>query len=225
MDSRKSALLSQIIKQHIKTAQPIGSKLVLEKSKIDVSPATVRNDMATLEKDGYIAQPYTSAGRIPTEKGYKYYLDNFLKFPSLNNKEIKILVDTLKKYDEESLELTAKAMGRRLADLSRCTILIGFDPDHVYYTGVANLLRKPEFINPERMYDLGLVIDHLDKVMNQIFDEIDDTVIKIGENNPFDGKCSVILTPFTKGIFGILGPMRMDYEHNLSLINFIKQNV
>ncbi len=225
MDSRKSALLSQIIKQHIKTAEPIGSKFLVENGKFNVSPATLRNDMVALEKDGYIFQPHTSAGRVPTEKGYQYYLDNFLKTTDLPEKEINILNEAVKKYCDQSVDLQVKAIARRLADLSCNTILIGFNPDNVYYTGIANLLSKPEFHEAECIYDMGLVIDHLDKVMNQIFNEIDDVVVKIGKDNPFDDKCSVILTKWSRGIFGILGPMRMDYNHNLSLINYIKNNV
>lgn len=76
LDPRKSAILRRVVEEHIETAQPVGSAHVVQDPKIDVSPATVRADMAALERDGYLMHPHTSAGRIPTEKGYRYFVDH-----------------------------------------------------------------------------------------------------------------------------------------------------
>ena len=78
MEKRLKKLLNIIIGEHQETAEPVGSKLLSDKYKLNVSPATVRNDMAKLEKEGYIYQPYTSAGRVPTEKAYKHFIDAVL---------------------------------------------------------------------------------------------------------------------------------------------------
>ena len=79
MNERRQNLLDIIITHYTKTAQPVGSKLIAEISDFDLSPATIRNDMAELEAGGYIFQPHTSACRGPTEKGYQFYACNFLK--------------------------------------------------------------------------------------------------------------------------------------------------
>ena len=76
LDKRKKEILDIIIKEHIKTASPVGSNIVVEKYKLDLSPATVRNEMAALEKMDLIVQPYTSAGRVPTELAYRLFLEN-----------------------------------------------------------------------------------------------------------------------------------------------------
>ncbi len=76
LDQRKSAILRRVVEEHIETAQPVGSAHVVQDPKIDVSPATVRADMAALEREGYLTHPHTSAGRIPTEKGYRYFVDH-----------------------------------------------------------------------------------------------------------------------------------------------------
>ncbi len=76
LDDRKSAILQAVIEEYTETAQPVGSSAVVASPSVAVSPATVRNDMAALESDGYLEQPHTSAGRVPTEKGYRYFVDN-----------------------------------------------------------------------------------------------------------------------------------------------------
>jgi len=221
------ALLSQIIKQYIKSALPVGSKLLAEKSSFDVSSATIRNEMVELEKEGYIAQPHTSAGRIPTAKGYKFYLES-IKAGKISAYEQNHLKQILKKYQSEQNEILIKELARKIVDLSNNTVVVGFSENHVYYTGIANLFCQPEFKDPDSIYNMSLIIDHLDKVMSDIFNQINKLEIKIGEENPFDNQCSVILIPWgkkKKSIFGILGPMRMDYEKNLGLVEFVNQNI
>lgn len=78
LDPRKSAILRRVVREHIETAQPVGSAHVVQDPSIDVSPATVRADMSALEREGYLTHPHTSAGRIPTEKGYRYFVDHIV---------------------------------------------------------------------------------------------------------------------------------------------------
>jgi heat-inducible transcriptional repressor len=75
LDDRKSAILRAVVEEYIETAQPVGSGTVARTAKVQVSSATVRNEMAVLERDGYLVQPHTSAGRIPTDKGYRFFVD------------------------------------------------------------------------------------------------------------------------------------------------------
>jgi heat-inducible transcriptional repressor len=75
LDDRKSAILQAVVQQYIETAQPVGSSHVVARAGVGVSSATVRNEMTLLEREGYLTQPHTSAGRIPTEKGYRFFVD------------------------------------------------------------------------------------------------------------------------------------------------------
>ncbi len=75
LDDRKTAILSAVVQEYIATAQPVGSSHIATASGIGVSPATVRNEMAVLEQEGFLVQPHTSAGRIPTDKGYRFFVD------------------------------------------------------------------------------------------------------------------------------------------------------
>src|SRR6056297_4002291 len=78
LDSRKKRILQDIIQEHIISASPIGSRTLAKKYNLDVSPATIRNEMSDLEDLGYLEQPHTSAGRIPSDKGYRYYVDQLV---------------------------------------------------------------------------------------------------------------------------------------------------
>src|ERR1700731_4525116 len=75
LDERKLAVLRAIVEDYVSTTEPVGSKSLVDRHGLDVSPATIRNDMAVLEEQGFITQPHTSAGRIPTDKGYRLFVD------------------------------------------------------------------------------------------------------------------------------------------------------
>jgi heat-inducible transcriptional repressor len=76
LDPRKATILQAVVVEHIDTAQPVGSSAVAASADLQVSPATVRSEMVTLEREGYLAQPHTSAGRVPTDKGYRFFVDH-----------------------------------------------------------------------------------------------------------------------------------------------------
>lgn len=225
MDNRKKLILNTIIKEHIKTGAPVGSGVLVDKYKLNISPATVRNEMANLEEEGYIAQPHTSAGRIPTEKAYNLHLKN-LKEKKLPASEVANFESILKRKDEINFKRAAKEMAR----FSGNAIFWAFHKHNLYYTGISNLLSQPEFSQSDLIYDISLVIDRVDEVVNDIFDEVDfKTNVMLGSGNPFSGHCSTVLTKYKInnkiGMFGILGPLRMDYEKNLALVNFISKKI
>src|SRR5712675_310213 len=76
LDERKAAILRSIVEHYVASAQPVGSQTVTQTAGLGVSAATVRNEMSVLERDGFIVQPHTSAGRVPTDHGYRYYVDH-----------------------------------------------------------------------------------------------------------------------------------------------------
>lgn len=83
LDERKATILRAIVEEHITTAQPVGSQTIARSRNLGVSSATVRNDMTILEREGYLVQPHTSAGRVPTDRGYRFFVDNFDRQPGL----------------------------------------------------------------------------------------------------------------------------------------------
>ncbi len=227
MEDRKQTLLKTIIDEHIHTGEAVGSKLVAGKYHFDVSPATIRSEMNDLEREGYIAQPHTSAGRVPTEKGWRFYLDHFAADRKLTPKERKVLEQAT--GIKESYEQLVKNVSRALADLSQSAVIVGFERENVYYTGISNLFHQPEFDDLDLVYHISNMVDHLDSVMATLFDRVtDDVQAYIGRENPFGQECGSLVTRYwigneQSGMFGILGPIRMDYASNRSLLRYAKE--
>jgi heat-inducible transcriptional repressor len=225
MDERKKIILHTIIIEHIKSGAPVGSSALVEKYKLDVSPATVRNEMAELEEEGYIIQPHTSAGRIPTEKAYIFYLEN-LKLKNLTEIETAIFNELLKDINIINLKKTAK----ELSKFSGLAVFWAIDRYDFYYTGITNLLQQPEFSQSASVLHITAVIDQIDEIVEKIFDKITPGVhTYVGSNNPFGDFCSSIISKYEhdekKGMFGLVGPLRMNYEKSLSLVNFINEKL
>lgn len=105
LNPREKAILRSIVQQFILTATPVGSRNITKKYDIGFSPATVRNIMADLEDSGYINHPHTSAGRVPTDKGYRYYVDSLMDIEKLNTKEKDLIDSSLNQIADEADDL------------------------------------------------------------------------------------------------------------------------
>ena len=216
MRERKINLLYSIISEYIKTANPIGSSLLA--GDFDLSPATIRNEMAELEEEGYIYQPHTSAGRIPTDKGYKFYIESIKDFDKLNKK----FKEILNKFKNVKTRDDLKSLAKEVSQAINEAIIVAFEKNDIYYTGISYLFSKPEFKDFDFILNLSRIVDHLDEKVNKNFKEIGRFYLKIGKENPFGGDCSVIMAKGKKCVFGIIGPIRMDYKTNIALIKNIK---
>ncbi len=128
LDERKAAILKAVIEEYIDTAQPVGSAAVVAAADVRVSPATVRNDMAVLESEGYLIQPHTSAGRVPTEKGYRYFVDHHLsqtELPTMDSRKVSEFFGQLKGEIEGIMRDTAGL----LANLTHYAAVVVDDTD------------------------------------------------------------------------------------------------
>ena len=225
ISERKQYLLETIIKEYVKTAQPVSSGGLVEKYKLDISPATVRNEMMELEEEGYIRQPHTSAGRVPTEAAYELILAGAAAKKRKDLKEAEVaLLNKLFSHDETAFRQTAKA----IAELADGAVFWAFHKNDLYYTGLSNLFSQPEFKQAESVYDVSLVIDRMEEIIDGIFEDlVAGEQVMIGSKNPFGDFLSAVLVKYKNknqsGVFGILGPIRMDYNRNLALVEFIKK--
>lgn len=233
MDKRKEKILSTIIREHIKTGVPVSSNALVEKYNLGISSATIRNEMAALETEGYIIQPHTSAGRIPTEQAYVFFLKE-IKPKKINEDVLNLIRELLKEKNEASFKKTAKF----LSEITNSAVFWAFHRHNLYYTGVSNLFRQSEFLsinsklptdkNYELIYDISSIIDRMEDIIDEIFETIDNGEnIWIGSKNPFGNFCGSIVVKYKLGenigIFGLLGPMRMDYEKNISLVRHVEK--
>jgi heat-inducible transcriptional repressor len=230
LTDRQNQLLKTIVRQYIETAQPVGSEWLAENFKLDkkkISPATIRNEMSVLLDKGFLSQPHTSAGRVPTEKAYHYYIKNFVNPNDLEQRQIK----QIEKFKNKTGESMAKELSQMMAELTGELAIVALDKNNFYYTGFSNLFSQPEFSqSSQEIYGLGQIFDRLDNIVGQVFDQVEDEPqVLLGRDNPFGDLCSTILTridlPNQKDgvVFGLLGPLRMDYSQNLALINYVKK--
>lgn len=224
LETRTELILKLLIEDYIRTAQPVGSRYLNEQYQLGVSDATVRNELAVLEREGFLRAPHTSAGRIPTEKAYVYYLSH------LRDKQFVIEGSPFTSARTASDRETAlKTMAKKLVEISGETAIVGLNPKWTYYTGVSNLFHKPDFHDPEVMQTLSNLIDQFDEVMQQMYRRLPDgPQVFIGSGNPFGQEMATILVRYnvdgeTQGLLGLVGPLRMDYSRNLALIERAKE--
>jgi heat-inducible transcriptional repressor len=226
ISDRKKLILQTIIKEHVKTAQPVSSGLLVEKYKLGVSTATVRNDMMELEEEGYIFQPHTSAGRIPTPLAY----ENEAKTISEDGKH-RVLKEAERVALQEIFvnnETAFKQVAKLISEFSGSAIFWAFHKNSFFHTGLANLFSQPEFRQVEAVCDVSGVIDKMEEIISSLFEELPlGAKILVGDLNPFGNFLSVTLLKYNNsgqlGVFGILSPIRADYSHNLALVEFLEE--
>ncbi len=124
MDERKLKILAAVVDEYIITGEPVGSKAISKVPGINVSAATIRNDMAMLEQLGYLEQPHTSAGRVPTFSGYRLYIDKLMKVESLSESERQRLDDMLGQEENLTEESIIESAGKALAELTQCATVV-----------------------------------------------------------------------------------------------------
>ena len=129
LDDRKAAILRAVVEEYVETAQPVGSQTIARVRDLQVSSATVRNDMTILEREGYLAQPHTSAGRVPTDRGYRYFVDHFTNAGSLPAGQRRAVSDFFASA-HQALEDLLTETSQLLARVSRhAALVMGPEPD------------------------------------------------------------------------------------------------
>ncbi|MBI2626419.1 MAG: hypothetical protein HYW69_02400 [Candidatus Nealsonbacteria bacterium] len=208
---RQSEVLNRIVREYISLAEPVSSKLLEKKHKFGVSPATIRNEMQKLTDEGYLSQPHTSAGRVPTDKGYRFFVDELLK-DHLNDLE-----RDLNKEVGDSLEFI-KTATRFLAEGSS-ELALGYSAGQkiVWKEGWQDIFEEPEFLEPGLAASFAKMLDDFEENIEEIF--LPEIKIYIGNENPVSktNDFSIITAGFPGGLLALLGPKRMSYDKNIEL--------
>jgi len=225
LQTRTELILKLLVEDYIASAEPVGSKYLNERYQIGVSDATVRSEMSVLEKEGFLRQPFFFAGPATTEKAYVYYLQH------LRNKHFVLTGTPLKNLEKnpKETEQALKRLAKKLAELSGETAIVAFDPRWSYYVGVSNLFHKPDFQTIELAKTLSEMIDQFDDIIRLIYKSVpDEPHVYIGANSPFGDHMAAIVVRYTlkddqQGVLGLVGPLRMDYNRNLALVERAKE--
>src|SRR3989344_2067478 len=232
MTDRQKQILRAIVREYIKDAEPVGSKVLSERFDFGIGPAMIRKELAILEQEGYIAQPHTSAGRVPTDKAYRTYIAELegegAQLPG--REKDRVDVELARKDDPHEL---LRELSRVISDISGELSVTGLEGGEARYVhGFSRLIEEPEMQDPLKMGDLFRFMDEMDTYFDRMWSALlkEQYGILIGRENPIKEiqSFSVITGRYTlpegeAGFVSIIGPRRMDYRKNVALVRYITQ--
>ncbi len=239
LSNRQIKLIDLIIREHVKTAKPVSSFLMAKRGGFGLSSATIRNEMGVLEKAGYLAQRHTSGGRVPTDKAYRYFVNQLLNKPVKlrpDKNDIRKIVETLSSANNNPRAMS-KAIANVLSECSGNLVIAGTAQDAEFFKqGLAGLFKMPEFRKFNNLFQLTNFFEGFDLMFQLVEREFFHTLtvpsglpiqILIGRENPFKQikgetiMCAKYVLPGDiVGSLTLVGPTRMDYEKNISLIRY-----
>jgi len=222
MTTRQQAILLAIVEQYAEVASPVGSNLLAKL--FGVSSATIRAEMAELEHQGYINQPHTSAGRIPSDKGYRFYVNHLTEQePSLEERRGEKAITTRIAsggMPERTIRNAVDTLVELTHNLGLATI-----GDQLYMSGLGNLFGQPEFVLPGQVQEVARLLDNLEPWLKEAAPN-DPLSVYIGRENPIGrgAGCSLIISRFRspysdRSYIGVLGPTRQSYRDVTALVS------
>lgn len=230
LHDRQKAVLKALVCEYVKSADPVSSKELLETYRFPFSSATIRNDFQVLGDLGYLSQPHVSAGRIPTDKAYRFYINEHESGVPVRGRDAKAL-STLGHKEGLTDEEFLRSASVILSELSGGFTTAGLLDDGLFFKyGFSGVLREPEFDDQDLVRDFARCIDEFEKDASDIFETISSRTpeVFIGKENPLKSgrEYGMVVYAYEKDgstgkkkrIVSILGPKRMDYERNISLL-------
>lgn len=228
LTDRQNKILKVIIEEYIETAEPVGSETLDKKYSLGISPATIRNEMVRLTEQGYLRQPHTSSGRVPTSAGFKFYIENLMEKKDLTVAEEVAAKEAVWDHRFE-LDHLLREMTRTLANRTRTLAVATTDEGDLYSAGYANILDLPEFYDIDVTRSVLSLLDE-ESLLQSIFDKVfgeDQIHILFGEEieREFLQPCSLVFTHFEikpqiHGAIGVIGPSRLNYPRVIPMIEY-----
>ncbi|HEY1645790.1 MAG TPA: transcriptional regulator [Candidatus Saccharimonadales bacterium] len=229
MTDRQRTILNAIVEQYAEVASPVGSSLLAKV--FNVSSATVRAEMAELERLGYISQPHTSAGRVPTDKGYRVYVNSLTANSVIGGNENRAEHALSSRVAQAG---APERMIRNAVDtLVELTHNLGLATigNQLYMSGLSNLFGQPEFINGLQVQQVARLLDNLEPWLREAAPN-EPLSVYIGQENPVGrtAGCSLVISrfrgPFSdRSYIGTLGPTRQSYREVMNLVSLAGQEL
>ena len=234
---KKEDILAEIVEAYLESGIPVASQSIVERG-LSCSSATIRNIMAELTEEGFLIQPHTSAGRVPTEKAYRYYLDYVLDLGADRrvNRKVKQAEKEIEQTAEraESIDELLKITADIISELAHQTgMSVVWGSKDIYMHGRNYIVDYQEFQDIQKIKELLTILESEDVIYEIFWRDLRDRVdVFVGEEIglPETRDCSLIISYCGKAgdretRLGLLGPMRMDYEHNISLLDEISREL
>lgn len=229
-ESRKRAILAATINRYIQDALPVASEDIAKE--FALSSATIRNIFAEMEEEGYITHPYTSGGRTPTDKGYRYYVDFLISQMELLREEKESIVREYRKEInrlEDILEKTSEV----ISTITHYASIVSFLEwqGKFLYKGISFILEQPEFQDFNRLKLLINLIEDKRSLLNIINRDFEEKVrIYIGQELECSqmNNCALVVSRYSikdrpSGRIAVLGPMRMEYSHIIPALEYVSE--
>jgi heat-inducible transcriptional repressor len=231
---RQKQILAALVEQYAEVASPVGSSLLAKLFK--VSSATIRSELVHLERLGLIYQPHTSAGRIPTDKGYRYYVNNFSDAFCQSPSQINRATDESNRVEMALRSrvlhsgLPERAIRNAVDTLVELTQNLGLATigNQLYMNGLSNLFSQPEFSSqharPHHIQEVAGLLDNIEPWLREVAPN-DAISVYIGNENPIgrNAECSLVIakyiSPYSDNSYiGVLGPTRQSYNEVIKLV-------
>ena len=232
ISERQKDILWAVIEAHTKLAEPVSSKALAKERGFEIGAPMIRKEMNQLEKEGYLASPHTSAGRVPTDKAYRLYIQE-----RINNKPVELTSKEKQKVNESLNQklpehVLLQMISKVVSELSKELSVAGtVDGRSKYFCGFSNLSDEPEFGVFENLnHQLMWFMDNLDTYFEQLWKQsfFEDLNVFIGHENPIKeiNEFTLITGKYqlpegTEGFVSIVGPKRMNYRRNMALVEYI----
>lgn len=221
MTPRQQQILQAIVETYAQTAEPVGSLALCEQ--FGASSATIRAEMAELERQGYIMQPHISAGRVPTDKGYRAYVNALGESRPSDGRTERALERRVRNAGEAE-----RAIKNAVESLAHVTHNLGLGTigGNLYLSGIAGLFQHPEFHGGTQAYEIARLMDSLEEWLAEAAPN-DPISVYIGRENPIGRTSGATLiisrfeSPYSaRSYIGVLGPTRQQYGPTIGLVEY-----
>ncbi len=229
---RKDIVLGLVIRQYISTVEPVSSAFIAELYDQDISSATIRNILAELEEEGFLTHPHTSAGRMPTQRGYRYYVDFLMQ-------EIELLEEERQRIQREyeagvqELESLLDKTTEIVSELTHCASIITVDgyPRAFAFRGTNYLAEAVGLNSLQKVVAILKELEEKERILAVIRRDLDRKIkIYIGQETACDAfdDCALAVSSFQTrrgptGRIAVLGPARMDYQRVVSALEYVSE--
>lgn len=219
MLQRQQDVFELIVKHYVETAEPVGSRYVSRQ--LGLSSATIRNVMSDLEEMGLVTHPHTSAGRIPTDKGYRYYIESLMHVRTVNESVMR----SIREEYHETMRSIEDVLMRTSHLISNLTNYVGItltsQYDKLYMDGASHIITQPEFQDLKKLYYIIRFLEQKREILSLLHNDLtcEELRIHIGRENQHSylNECSIVTKGYKSrgkvaGRIGVIGPKRMVYE-------------
>lgn len=228
LTERQEKILDIVVREYVDSAEPVSSQLLEKKYDFGISPATIRIEMQKLTDKGFLLQPHTSAGRVPTDKGYRFFVNELINKKETSKENIDI-DDWFNSETGDTFKFM-QSLTKHIAETTRSLTLSYLEKENLFWTeGWEEVLKEPEFGERDFILNFTNFFKDLEENIEEL--KIDSDVnVYIGKENPFPKAkdFTVISSRYhlpsgEKGVISILGPKRMAYDRNINLINSLNK--